>query len=87
MSTTRRVGSIELAFDLIFQCSHAIQIIHIFFFSLWAETHRYGQPPADIIKELAPGLEFDEEGMPKMDGQMPGMPFPPGVGGDECSMM
>ena len=51
-------------------------------------THRYGQPPADIIKELAPGLEFDEEGMPKMGGQIPGMPFPPGVGGDEqCTVM
>ena len=53
------------------------------FLPTFSTSRRYGQPPADIIKELAPGLEFDEEGMPKMDGQMPGMPFPPGVGGDE----
>ena len=57
---------------------------------------RYGQPPPEIIKELAPELEFDEEGMPIMDplngsgagaGNMPpflpGMPFP-GAGGEEC---
>ena len=65
--------------------SHLFDTKKILFFP--AATHRYGQPPADIIKELAPGLEFDEEGMPKMDGQMPGMPFPPGVGGEECSIM
>lgn len=58
------------------------------YFSL-IQYYRYGQPPADIIKELAPGLEFDEEGMPKMDGQGMGMPgMPPFAPGDEkCSIM
>ena len=55
---------------------------------------RYGQPPVEIIKELAPELDFDEDGMPIMDpmgnnnGQMPlfmpGMPFPDGMDGDQC---
>ncbi|KAL3817831.1 hypothetical protein ACHAXA_002698 [Cyclostephanos tholiformis] len=59
---------------------------------LMQDIQEYGQPPADIIKELAPDLEFDEEGMPIMDpigrgggmmmpGMFPGMmpdgaPFP-----------
>jgi hypothetical protein len=38
----------------------------------------YGQPPADIIKDLAPGLKFDENGIPIMPnmgaGMMPDMP-------------
>jgi peroxin-19 len=25
-----------------------------------------GQPPSEIVKGLAPGLQFDEEGMPIM---------------------
>lgn len=25
-----------------------------------------GQPPSEIVQELAPGLEFDKEGMPIM---------------------
>ena len=28
---------------------------------------RYGQPPPEIVKEIAPGLELDEDGIPKMD--------------------
>jgi len=47
---------------------------------------RYGQPPADIIKDIAPGLQLDEDGLPKMDGNAAGMPFP--MGGDEdCRVM
>jgi hypothetical protein len=34
----------------------------IFFFSF-----RYGQPPSEIIKDIAPDLELDEDGVPKLD--------------------
>lgn len=30
------------------------------------DMQQYGQPPAEIIKDLAPGLKFDENGMPVM---------------------
>jgi hypothetical protein len=45
---------------------------------------RYGQPPQDIVNEIAPGLELDEDGMPKMN-PMEGMPF--GGGNEECTIM
>jgi peroxin-19 len=45
---------------------------------LMYDMQQYGQPPADIIRELAPGLKFDENGMPIMPnmgaGMMPDMP-------------
>lgn len=45
---------------------------------LMYDMQQYGQPPADIIRELAPGLKFDENGMPIMPnmgaGMMPNMP-------------
>lgn len=63
---------------------------------LMQDIQEYGQPPVDIIKELAPDLQFDETGMPIMgSGGMPMMfpgtingggnmpPFPGGMGGDE----
>ena len=46
-------------------------------------SNRYGQPPAEIIKDIAPGLELDEEGVPKLDA-MDGMPFGEN---EECSIM
>lgn len=43
---------------------------------LMFDMQQYGQPPAEIIKDLAPGLKFDENGMPIMPnmgaGMMPG---------------
>lgn len=43
---------------------------------LMFDIQQYGQPPADIIRDLAPGLQFDENGMPIMPnmgaGMMPG---------------
>ena len=60
---------------------------------LMQDIQEYGQPPVEIIKELAPDLQFDEEGMPVMDpmngmgmpGMMPGMPFPMGgPNGEQC---
>lgn len=38
-----------------------------------------GSPPEEILKQLAPGLEFDENGVPKMDE------LPSGAG--ECNLM
>ena len=36
-----------------------------------------GQPPAEIIKELAPGLQFGPDGMPLMANMGAGVPMPP----------
>mmetsp|Transcript_5170 Transcript_5170/g.9077 ORF Transcript_5170/g.9077 Transcript_5170/m.9077 type:complete len:346 (-) Transcript_5170:103-1140(-) len=64
------------------------QIVHVYetepdnfprLMELMQEIQDYGQPPAEIMKELAPGLEMDEDGMPKMD-----MPFP---GNEQCCIM
>jgi len=56
---------------------------------LMQDIQEYGQPPAEIISKLAPDLEFDEEGLPKMDKAgmpgMPGLPFP--TGKEECTIM
>ena len=45
---------------------------------LMFDLQQYGQPPADIIKDLAPSLQFDENGMPIMpnmgSGLMPEVP-------------
>eukprot|EP00934_Nitzschia_sp_Nitz4_P007671 Nitzschia sp. Nitz4//scaffold38_size140716//110198//111094//NITZ4_003162-RA/size140716-augustus-gene-0.127-mRNA-1//1//CDS//3329550123//7661//frame0 len=49
---------------------------------LMQEVQEYGQPPADIVNELAPGLELGEDGMPKVNplDQMLG-------NGDDCCLM
>jgi hypothetical protein len=48
--------------------------------------YRYGQPPADIIQELAPDLELDEEGMPKIPDIHGGMPDMSNMN-EECIIM
>jgi peroxin-19 len=50
---------------------------------LMQQVQEYGQPPSEIINEIAPALELDEEGMPKLGG------FPFGAGGpnEECTIM
>jgi len=54
------------------------------------DLQEYGQPPAEIIKELAPGLDFDDEGLAKMPDMPSGM-FTGGTNGDdvppECPTM
>ena len=40
---------------------------------LMFDVQKYGQPPAEIIKDLAPGLKFDENGMPIVPNMGPGM--------------
>jgi hypothetical protein len=49
-------------------------------------THRYGQPPADIIQELAPDLELDDDGMPRIPAFHDGMPDMSNMN-EECIMM
>jgi hypothetical protein len=50
--------------------------------------NRFGQPPLEIVQEIAPGLELDADGVPKLDG-MNGGPLPPFLAGgdDECRIM
>ena len=40
---------------------------------LMFDMQAFGQPPADIIRDLAPGLKFDENGMPIMPNMGAGM--------------
>lgn len=49
---------------------------------LMQEVQEYGQPPVEIIQEIAPGIELDDEGMPKLDGS--GLQF---GGNEECRVM
>jgi peroxin-19 len=53
--------------------------------ALMQEVQEYGQPPSDIIREIAPGLELDANGLPKLNDSLPSMPG--GGGGDECRVM
>jgi peroxin-19 len=51
---------------------------------LMQQVQEYGQPPMEIVTEIAPDLELDEEGLPKMGGPL----FGPGAGADgECLVM
>ncbi|ETI34151.1 hypothetical protein F441_19099 [Phytophthora nicotianae CJ01A1] len=64
---------------------------------LMQEMQETGQPPSEIVKDLAPGLQFDDEGMPIMPnmgpGMFPGMAGMPGMplggvpGQEQCSVM
>jgi peroxin-19 len=46
------------------------------------EVQEYGQPPQEIIREIAPGIELDADGIPKMDDT--GLPL---SGNEECRIM
>ena len=79
--------------------SQFVAVFHLSLMELMQDVQQYGQPPAEIIKELAPGLEFNAEGMPVMPGLgatmtpsdlpgMPGIPFPETTpDGQPCSVM
>jgi peroxin-19 len=59
---------------------------------LFQAMQETGQPPSEIIKELAPGLEFGPDGLPIMNGMggaMPPMPGMPGMEGlnENCLIM
>lgn len=53
---------------------------------LMQEMQECGQPPAEIVQELAPGLEFDEAGQPIMPNMGPGM-VPQIPGQEQCLLM
>ena len=50
---------------------------------LMQEVQEYGQPPLEMINEIAPGLDLDKEGLPNMTG------IPPFLGGnpEDCRIM
>lgn len=63
---------------LVLYCGRACRLVEIMH-----DIQEFGQPPADIIKELAPGLDFNDEGLPVMPNlggnvmpHMPNVPFP-----------
>eukprot|EP00475_Leptophrys_vorax_P016217 TRINITY_DN2266_c0_g1_i1.p1 TRINITY_DN2266_c0_g1~~TRINITY_DN2266_c0_g1_i1.p1 ORF type:complete len:350 (+),score=116.30 TRINITY_DN2266_c0_g1_i1:57-1106(+) len=41
--------------------------------NLLTEVQEYGTPPKEVLSELMPGLQFDEEGNPKVSEGLPGM--------------
>jgi hypothetical protein len=47
---------------------------------LMQEAQEFGQPPAEILKDIAPDLELDDNGMPKLEG----LEFPTA---EECTIM
>ncbi|TPX59963.1 hypothetical protein SpCBS45565_g07621 [Spizellomyces sp. 'palustris'] len=75
------------------QHEYIVEIVHIYDASTTAETseedgkrvadlmqkmQECGNPPDEILQELAPGLEIGADGMPKLPG---------GPGGQECNIM
>jgi peroxin-19 len=57
---------------------------------LMQQIQEFGQPPAEIVNEIAPGLQLDEDGLPKMDnnGGLPPLFGAGGEGGEEdCRIM
>lgn len=52
------------------------------------EIQEFGQPPVEIIKDIAPGIDLDEDGMPIFDSKSGLPPFFTQVGKDEeCNIM
>ncbi|KAI8813753.1 Pex19 protein [Cladochytrium replicatum] len=50
---------------------------------LMTKMQEYGDPPEDMMKELAPGLETGPDGLPKFPGMPGGLPG----AGDNCPQM
>jgi hypothetical protein len=51
---------------------------------LMQQVQEYGRPPMEIVMEIAPDLELNQEGLPKMGGPL----FGPSAGADgECLIM
>lgn len=53
---------------------------------LMQEVQEYGQPPSEIIREIAPDIELDANGVPKM-GEGDFMGGIPNMGQEECRIM
>jgi len=59
---------------------------------LMTQMQDLGQPPAEIVKSLAPGLSFSDDGVPQMADMGPGLAqmlggAPGGAGGEQCAIM
>ena len=55
---------------------------------LMQDLQECGNPPVDIIKDLAPGLALSPDGMPvMMPGMGPGVPGAPPMPGVACSIV
>ena len=59
---------------------------------LMQEVQEYGQPPSDIIQDIAPGIELDDNGIPTMNpttNNHKTNTFPPFGGNkdEECRIM
>jgi Pex19 protein family len=56
---------------------------------LMQDVQEYGQPPSDIIQDIAPGIELDDNGLPKMNtsSNHTGIPSPFGNDTEECLIM
>jgi hypothetical protein len=54
---------------------------------LFQDLQDTGNPPVEIVKELAPGLELGADGLPAMTPNMgPGMGEMPGLPGAQCAI-
>eukprot|EP00590_Aulacoseira_subarctica_P003315 CAMPEP_0172429108 /NCGR_PEP_ID=MMETSP1064-20121228/49094_1 /TAXON_ID=202472 /ORGANISM="Aulacoseira subarctica , Strain CCAP 1002/5" /LENGTH=236 /DNA_ID=CAMNT_0013174281 /DNA_START=86 /DNA_END=796 /DNA_ORIENTATION=+ len=56
---------------------------------LMQDIQEYGQPPSEILQEVAPGLKFDSDGLPVVDNDnlpLEGM-LPPGLNEQDCCIM
>ena len=52
---------------------------------LFQDLQETGNPPIELIKELAPGLELGADGMPAMNANMgPGLEGMPGLPSAQC---
>lgn len=62
-----KIGNFLPQFSVIFFYLFLFPVTYILRLTdLLFDMQQYGQPPAEIMKDLAPGLKFDEEGMPIM---------------------
>mmetsp|Transcript_6690 Transcript_6690/g.11657 ORF Transcript_6690/g.11657 Transcript_6690/m.11657 type:complete len:192 (+) Transcript_6690:42-617(+) len=52
---------------------------------LFEQVQEFGQPPVEIVKELSPGLEIDENGVPKLPALGGGAGMPPGMDPNACA--
>jgi Pex19 protein family len=52
---------------------------------LMTEVQEYGQPPTELIQEIAPDIELDANGIPKM-GEVDSDGIP-NMGQEECRIM
>jgi peroxin-19 len=54
---------------------------------LMHDLQETGQPPAEIVKKLAPGLDLGEDGLPTLPNMGAGLPTLPGMPAGACTVM